>query len=408
MALSLHHKRAWLLALAGALLATVPLLGFTSWGNEGLAVQTAVATPRPIRAAVLASGRIAHEEEVSLTSEVVGKVETLHVHEGQSVRRGDLLLVIDGEAYAAEVAQHRAAARLEEIDIARHETLVAALERRFERDARLFERRLLEPHAFEAVQDERELARIDLASSIERLSRARARLHQAEKHLDRTRVRAPIDGVVTALEIEAGETAVPSSTNIPGNRLLTIANPATLVAEVHVDEAEIGTVQVGQRASVVAVAYPNAPLTGIVEFVANTAKPREGHQALSFLVRVHIGATPHVRLRPGMSCRSEIHTSDTGDVLATPMEAIIAEEGPGAKLREFVFLVRDGKVRKVAVETGRSDDAHQEIVSGLRDGDMVVTGPSRALRSLHDGERVRADGRPDDSPTRRPFSEGET
>lgn len=382
------RRRTYALALTSALLVAVSFVGSAFTGEQGPKVETAIVAPRSIRPSVLASGQIAHEEQVKLTSEVLGTVEAVHVTEGQPVERGQLVLAIDGDAYAADVVQNRAAVRLEEIDLGRQQARIGNLERQHERSARLFDRDLLDAHSLEALRHELELARIDLQSSGERLEQARARLGQSENRLEKTQVRAPIDGVVTALDIEAGETAIPSSTNIPGSQLMTIADPARLIAEVYVDEADIAAVRTGQSAEIVAVAHPEQPLTGLVEFVANTAKTEQHRRGLSFLARIRVAPAGGISLRPGMSCRAEIFTHEGRERLAVPIQAIMAGEPPGEDARQFVLVVRDGSVRRLPVDTGRSDDAFQEITSGVRQGDRVVTGPGRTLRGLRDGDAV--------------------
>ena len=392
-----QRKRKLALVAAGVLLVPVPFIGGAVTGDGGKPVETAIVEPRVIRPSVLASGQLAHEEEVDLTSEVVGKVAEVRVREGQEVTEGELVLVLNAEAYAAEVALHRAAVRLEEIDIARREARIAIVERHHARTATLFERDLVDKHSFEAAADELALAHIDLEATAERLLQARARLEQSEEQLAKTQVRAPLAGVVTALDIEAGETVIPSTTNVPGSRLMTIADPSRVIAEVHVDEADIADVRAGQEAEIVAVAHPERPLAGIVEFVANTARARQNRSGLTFLVRIRIGPAAGIRPRPGMSCRAEIFTHPEEAVLAAPIQAIVTRLVPGDDPRQFVFVARGGTAHGVAVVTGRSDDAWQELASGVEAGDRVVTGPSRTLRGLRDGDGVHAlesDGSP--------------
>ena len=392
-----QRNRIVVLAITGAVLAGTPFVDGALSARAVKPVETAIVTSRSLRPSVLSSGRIAHEEEVSLTAEVLGKVEGVHVEEGQPVRRGDLVLAVDSRAYMADVLHQRSAVRLEEIDVDRRQARIANLERQLERSRRLYDRELLDAHSLEALRHEFELARIDLRSTTERLQQARARLEQAEDRLEKTRVRAPIDGVVTALDIEPGETAIPSSTNIPGSRLMTIADPARVIAEVHVDEADIGAVRAGQPAEVVAVAHPERPLTGVVEFVANTAKTEEHRRGLSFLARIRVTATGGFRLRPGMSCRAEIFTERGHEQLAVPIQAIVTTGTSPKDTREFVFVARGGSVRRLPVDTGRSDDTYQEITSGLREGDRVVTGPSRTLRGLRDGDPIGHEPEPADA-----------
>lgn len=385
----MRKKRLIAIAITAGLLAVVPLVSGAVTRQSGVRVETEAATLRIIRPAILASGELVHEREVNLTSEALGRVQAVHVHEGQRVQRGELMLSIDNEAYAAQVEQNRAAVRLEEIDIDRMALRIENLERRDARNARLREQQLLDEHTFETARHELETARIDLRSVAERLAQARARLNQSIEQLHKTEVRTPIDGMVTALDIKVGETAIPSSTNIPGSRLLTIADPRKIVTELHVDEADMADVRVGQRAEVVAIAFPNTPLAGTVEFVANTARRRQERRGLSFLVRVRLNDGSHVRLRPGMSCRAEIFTAGAVESLAVPVQAVRTEElSDDHAGQPFVYVAQGGVARKAKVKTGRSDDAWQEIVSGIEPAERVVIGPSRALRQLRDGDAV--------------------
>ena len=379
------------LVAAAALLVCLALASGTFSADTGKAVQTAVVQKRLLRPSVLASGQITHEEEIRLTSEVLGTIDAIHVREGQAVRRGELVLAIDNETYAADVVQGRAAVRLEEIDIGRARATIERLARQDERNARLFERGVLDAQSLEAIRHDLELARIDLQSSQERLEQARARLGQAEDRLGKTRVRAPIDGVVTALDVEVGETAIPSSTNIPGSHLMTIADPGRIIAEVYVDEADVAAVRVGQPAEVVAVAHPGQTMTGRIAFIANTATTRQPRRSLSFVTKIRLASVGGIRLRPGMSCRAEILTHEGSEELAVPIEAIVADGTDVANPRNAVFVVHGGTVQRSPVVTGQSDDAYQHILSGLAEGDRVVRGPGRTLRILRDGDAVRLD-----------------
>ena len=385
----MHRNRALVAAaIIGATFLALPLVRGAVTGERPLPVDVATPVPRMIQPSILASGELAHEEEVNLTSEVVGRVEAVYVKEGQRVDAGELVLAIDSEAYAAQVEQNRAAMRLEEINIDRMALRIDNLERRDARNARLHAQRLLDEHSFEAARHELEAARIDLKSARERLAQAQARLDQSTEQLERTRLRAPIDGVVTALDIDVGETAIASSTNIPGSQLMTIADPSRVVTEVHVDEADVANVYAGQSAEIVAIAYPRQPLSGVVEFVANTARRHRDRRGLSFLVRVRIVETQGIRLRPGMSCRAEIFTASAEETLALPIQAIVADEAADGAAGQHIYLAEDGVARKVAVRTGRSDDAWQEILTDLDPTQPVVVGPSRTLKNLRDGDPV--------------------
>ena len=234
-----------------------------------------------------------------------------------------------------------------------------------------------------------ELARIDYLSAQERLAQSEAQLDQVLDQLSKTQIISPIDGVITSLDIKVGETAIASSTNIPGSSLMTIANPASIYTEVLVDEADIANVEVGQRAEIVAIAYPDQPMRGVVRFIANTAKIAQGRTGLSFVVKIDITDPGDVVLRPGMSCRAEIFTRQDQSVAAVPIEAVIFEEDR-AELRSeyFVFVNDDGIARKTKVDVGLSDDEYQELTSIVDNDIEIVIGPNQELRHLLDGDRL--------------------
>ena len=388
-------------AIVVALLGGIVLIGFALGKGQGKPVAVEQLGRHEIQPSILASGRIVHEDEVRLTSEVIGKIKAVHVVEGQAVQQGDLVLSIDDEAYAAQVEQNRAAVRLQEIDIQRKQLAIENLQRQYERSRSLFNRSLLDAHAFDVVSHQLEAANIDLASARELLAQAGATLTQSTEQLDKTQVRSPIAGIVTSLDIEAGETAITSTTNIPGSELMVIADPQSIRAEVYVDEADISEVRVGQRVEVVAVAYAEQPVAGEVEFIANTAKYQAAGRGLSFRVRLRMDRTAlgGVRLRSGMSCRVRIFVASGSEPPAVPIRAIVSEEEREQRTAQHFVYVFDGDeghdvdapgvVRKVSVDVGRSDTEFQEVVAGLDGDEFVVVGPARTLRHLRDGEAVR-------------------
>lgn len=382
-----------LLVLVGIVLlvVAVPVARSVMGGGQVKEVDLEPLTRRSIQSSVLASGRLAHEDEVKLMTEEIGRVTQLHVAEGDRVKAGQLLLQIDDETHRAAVEQNAAQVRLQEIAIERQRLRLENLRAQWQRQQRLFERGLVDEDSFELLSNELKLAEVDLESTREQLSQARAQLEQAEDRLRKTRVYSPIDGVVTSLDIKVGETAISSTTNLPGSQLMTIANPDSIHTEVNVDEADIANVEVGQRANVYAIAYPDTPIEGVIESIAVSAKVPEGQQGLSFAVKIALDPPDGVRLRPGMSCRAEIFTTTKKDVLAVPVQAILTEENRiEGKTAHYVFVHRGGQARKIEVEVGLSDDAYQEITKGLADGDEVIVGPDRVLRTLKDGDAIRA------------------
>ena len=344
---------------------------------------------RIISPSILASGFLAHEEEVMLSSEVIGKVAELFVEEGEPVSAGDLVLRVDDKNFLAGLELSEAAVRINSIDIERQKVRVENLERQFQRSEALFGRDLIGEEEYESLRNQLDLARIDYLSSQERLAQSNAQLDQVLDNLSKTQIISPIDGVVTSLDIKVGETAIASSTNIPGSSLMTIANPSSIYTEVLVDEADIANIRVGQKAEIVAIAYPDEPMQGTVRFIANTAKIAQGRTGLSFVVKIDIEDPGEVTLRPGMSCRAEIFTQDDRLVTAVPIEAVLFEEDKAENRSDhFIFLNDQGVAKKTKVEVGLSDDEFQELLSEIDSDVDVIVGPNRELRNLVDGDRI--------------------
>ena len=351
-----------------------------------------LAEDRVIRSSILASGTLTHDEEVNLTTEVIGRVTEVLVTEADVVHAGQLLLQIDDEQIAKTVEQREANVRVQEIAIESQMLRMERLQQQWERQSNLFEQGVLDAESFEEITSQVALAEVDLRSREESLRQAIALLEEAEDQLSKTRVYSPIDSLVTTLDIEVGETAISSTTNIAGSSLMTIANPDSMITEINVDEADIANIAVGQEAEIVAIAYPTQPMRAVVDFIAVSARQRAetGNQSLSFIVELKFTDTNGVVLRPGMSARAEIFTSTNEESrLAVPIQAISLEENLNLNQSSYsVFKYEDGIARKTEVEVGLADDEYQEVLSGLMQGDQVIVSPDRILRNLNDGDAV--------------------
>ncbi|MEY3659514.1 MAG: efflux RND transporter periplasmic adaptor subunit [Pseudohongiellaceae bacterium] len=383
-------KKLLLVLVVAALVAAAVFLSRRS--NSDAAVVTVESLEnRSLRASILASGKLSHEQEVMLSTEVIGRVAALYVKEGDQVSEGQLVAQIDDEAPRAMVEQQRASTRMQEIAIESQKLRLKNLETQWERKRQVHARQLLDDDSFEAATNELELARLDVQTREASLAQARAMLEEAEKNLSRTRVLSPLAGVVSSLDIKVGEMAISSTTNVPGSSLMTIGNPSSIHTEVNVDEADIADIKVGQEAEVVAIGYPDSPMRGRVKEIAITAKPpTQTSTALSFVVKIAIDDSNGVVLHPGMSSRAEIFTSNNENLPSVPIAAVLLEEDRslGSK-KNYVFRFDDGVARKIEVGLGIADDTYQAIRSGLTLGDRFITGPNRVLRDLEDGDPVR-------------------
>ncbi|MEY4642707.1 MAG: hypothetical protein RLZZ227_2701, partial [Pseudomonadota bacterium] len=231
-------------------------------GNSAPEIILEAVQMQPIRASILASGKLSNEDEVLLSTEVIGKVSALYVKEGDAVTEGQLLVQIDDEALRAMVDQQQASVRMQQIAIDAQKLRLANLESQWTRQNELHTRGLVDDNTFEVATNDLELAKLDVTSREASLEQAQAILAESEKNLSRTRVYSPISGIVTSLDIEVGEMAISSTTNVAGSSLMTIANPASINTEVNVDEADIADVAIGQEAEIVAIGYPDQPMKG--------------------------------------------------------------------------------------------------------------------------------------------------
>ncbi len=387
----MNFKKLLLIMVIVGTVVALPFINRVVFGTNVKEVDVSTIIQRVISPSILASGFLAHEEEVLLSSEVIGKVSKLYVEEGDTVHQGQLVLQVDDKNFIAGLEQSEATVRLNTIDIERQQVRIENLISQFERVKSLYEKDMVGQEQFDSITNQLALAEIDLLSAKERLLQAKAQLDQVNDNLSKTQIVSPIDGVVTSLDIKVGETAIASATNIPGSSLMTIANPASIYTEVLVDEADVATIEVGQRAEIVAIAYPDQPMQGIVRYIANTAKIAPGRQGLSFTVKIDITDPGDVVLRPGMSCRAEIFTRQDQEVAAIPIQAIIFEEDRSQLRSEyFIFINDNGVAKKTQVEVGLSDDEYQEVTTRIDQDIEIVIGPNRELRHLLEGDRLDA------------------
>jgi len=341
---------------------------------------------------------------VQLRSEVIGQVTGLHVKEADKVAKGDPVITLDPKTYQAQVEQAEARVRIQKIAIERQRLLIKTLAERFERQKIMFARSLVDEDSYEALKSELALAKVDLRSLQESLAQARAALDQSEELLSKTRITSPIDGVVIQVDIKVGETVIAGTTNIPGSTMMVVADPSETLTEVQVDEADIAQVREGQNADIFAAAFPDTPLSGTIQSIASVARQTPGQASLSFLVKILLDDQDSMTIRPGMSVRADIYTQSSEETLVVPVQALLYDEDTdeddeGKEEQPYVFVMRDGKAIRKDVEVGIASDSDQEIIDGLEEDEVVISGPYRILRHLTDGEEVEEAEKADDDET---------
>lgn len=448
--------------------------------KDEVSVETAkVEKKDELIAIVTATGEIKPKEFVELQAEISGVITDLFVEEGDYVQKGDILLKIDpvqtrSDAKAqeavlnstlSEARSQKAQISVQETNVDRDASAIRAAEVEvnnakqqytlmksiFERKQQLFEDNLISREIYESAKTDMITAESNLAtaevrleqskaqlavtkmileqteiayeSALSRVDQQKAFLERSQDLLSKTIIRSPLTGVITQLNVEVGERAVPGTLNNPAATLMIIADLSVIEAEVEVDETDIVDLKLGQKAVVKVDALPDNPLDGLVTEIGNSAIVKAGsdQEAKDFKVVIQLSEPPS-SLRPGLSCTGEITTAVRAEVLSIPIQALTIREFPiddngdliredkskdkdsgsngsdeeakekkNQKKKEFegVFRVADGKAEFVPVESGIVGESDIEIITGLEEGQTIVTGSYKTLRTLGDGDAVK-------------------
>ncbi|UOQ96007.1 efflux RND transporter periplasmic adaptor subunit [Hymenobacter sp. 5317J-9] len=428
----------------------VGLVGYTvakkkGWVGKtgGVEVLVAKAGPANIVEKVSASGKVQPETEVKISPDVSGEIIELYVQEGDSVRKGQLLLRIRPDNYQALVNVQSAQVGTQRANVgqaqARLQQLLASAkqtELTYRRNASLYKQKVISQAdyeasqaAYNASQEEINSARQQIRASQSTVSAASASLEEARKNLNKTTIYAPVSGTVSKLNVKKGERVV-GTTQMAGTEIMRIANLNNMEVRVNVNENDVNNVNLGDSVEVEVDAYSNKDekFRGLVTNIANTAKDALTAEAVTeFEVRIRLLPESYKHLlrtvrgqtivpfRPGMTASVDIITDRKSNVLSVPLAAVttrsdssalkknekIAGRGNGAamaadekagpkpEIQEVVFVVRDGKAVMTPVKTGISDFQNIEILSGVKAGDQVVSGPFRAVaKTLKDKATV--------------------
>ena len=385
-------------------------ISIKSKGKEGTPVTFAKVERMDLTSKVSANGKIDAQRKVDLSANVMGQIVNLAVREGDVVKKDQFLLQIDRRQLAASASGAQSALRALFSDRDASRATLADAQRNYERAEKNYRDKIIPQAEYERARTAVESARANVASLEERIGQARSNVEAAQDTLSKTTMRAPMDGIVTALTVEEGEVAVIGTMNNPGTKLLTIADMGVVEAVMEVDETDIPAVKVGQRATVTIDAYPNKTFSGLVTEVGSSPIERlggaQGTEAINFEVKIQI-ENPPPGVRPGFSASADIVTGTRTNALAIPIQALVVREKEGPKTddakkaaksatktakpedEEGVYIHEAGKVKFVPVKTDLTGESSIEIVSGLKEGQEIVTGPFRALRDIKDGSKVR-------------------
>lgn len=411
--------------IGGAVVVTGLIGAFFSQraGGGGVEVRIEAVARRDLTAIVTGSGWIRPHRSVDVQADIMGRVIELNVAEGETVKRGQVLLRIDPTQYEAAVARAKAGVSEALAREAQARANLLQAERMLERSRalRAQDSNFVSQQALEEAETQARI-QAELAEAARHgVAQARAALGEAEDRLAKTIIRAPIDGVVTRLAVEEGETAIVGTMNNPGSLLLTISDLSVMEAVVRVDETDVPHLSLGDSASITIDAFPRQTFTGrVTEIAHSSVRPPESvtssgpggqGQAVDFEVVIRLDNPPPT-LRPDLSATADIVTDIRPGALSIPIIALtvrdsdaleaLPQESPEASSAadriekqtdiEGVFVVRDGIARFVPVEVGIAGTEHFEVISGLAEGDSIVAGPYGAIRDLTDGSPIRIMG----------------
>ena len=361
-------------------------------GEDGVEVETAAARVRTITETVTASGTVASDVEVPISSDVSGEIVLLAVEEGDRVEQGDLLLRVRPDFYASQaeqaraqissaqsgvgeaqsgVAEARQSVAQAQADLARATAERERAERAYTRQQDLFDRDVISAADLEAARGAYEVAQAGERSAREavagasarvgsaqrrvqsaqaQVQGARAQARQAGQQLAQTAIYAPMSGTVSQLNVEQGERVVGTAT-MSGTELMRIAQLDAMTMEIDVNENDVTRVALGDSARVEVDAFPEEALAASVSEIANSARIENAGTAqavTNFPVVVRLASNAPaaaaareagpVRLRPGMSGTVDIFTRSVADAVVVPIQAVT--------VRDFNALERERRARE--------------------------------------------------------------
>ncbi len=444
-----------ILLIVLAVVATAGLVAFMVYKQQSgyTKVLTAKIAKQDLSTIVSGTGQIKPKTYANLGATAMGRITHLYVKEGDHVKKGQLVATVENVQQEASVAGQQAAISAGKTDIASYiaaektaeanvEHAQADLEQKkldWERAQGLYKAGIMAKQDYDAKKAAYDTDVASLAQSVAQLNQAKAQTDSARGHLqtavatlranqnalDLTQAIAPFDGVVTNQPVREGETVVEGIQNTEGSTFMTIADMSIITAEVKVDETDIVNIKIGQPADVTVDAIPGKVFKGHVTLVGDQALLRSTgvatsqsttgtEEAKDFKVVVTLDQ-PSDDLRPGLSTTARITTAHKPSVLALPIQALTmyAPPAPGSKdgkveaastssatplpaAKQGVFVIEKdahGKQRAkfISVTTGITGATDIEVLSGLTEGQEVVTGPYKTLRILKDGALLKRD-----------------
>ncbi|HEX6694443.1 MAG TPA: efflux RND transporter periplasmic adaptor subunit [Longimicrobiales bacterium] len=413
----------------GVVAAVIGISAFSATkGDSGIAVRIEPVIKRDLTSSVNASGWVRPNRRVDVQGDIMGRIVELNVREGQNVRRGDIMLRIDPTQYEAALARAKAGVSEALTREAQARANLLQAQRAYDRLTSMVKTNanLVSQQQLDDAETQVKVQEEMVKAATYGVQQARSGVEEAADRLSKTVIRAPMDGVVTRLNVDEGETAIVGTMNNAGSLLLTVADLAEMEAVVRVDETDMPELQLGDSALLQIDAFPKEKFTGRVTKIAHSAvrSPEQaaqtgaGGQGQSIDYEIVITLdNPPATLRSDLSVSAEIVTATRKQVLAVPIIALTVRDRNAvsstvkgkddAKVtadasknipsdlngestdQEGVFVVRGGKSEFVPVRIGIAGKEHFEVLSGLTEKDSVVAGPYEVIRTLESGKAVR-------------------
>ena len=401
-----RHKGKIILGVIALILLVMGVSTASRRRNQATDVSIAKVKLQDVVAKVTANGKIQAEKKVDLSALVMGQIVNLVVREGDHVKSGDFLLQIDKNRAAAEEASFTAALNGSLADLDSAKATMDQAERDLVRARKNHDAQIVAEADYQHAESAFETAKGAYAAAEQRIQQNRATVNAYHDTVTKSTVRSPIDGIVTTLRVKAGEVTVLGTMNNPGTQLMTISDMSTVQAVLMVDETDMPNIAVGQKAVLTLDSYPGRLFDGVVTEVGHSPVQKDDAElqglittteAINFKVKVKI-LQPPPTIRPGFSVVADIITGSKSKVPTIPLAAVVIRDSPKGekdpsgriKTEEGVYTMANNTVHFVPIKTGLAGELDIEVASGLKDGDNVISGPFKTLRTIKEGDRVRA------------------
>jgi HlyD family secretion protein len=369
---------------------------------------------------ITAPGKIESVEEAEIASQIIGRVTAVGFKEGDAVKQGDVLVQIDPTDAQARLDSTRARISRLKAAIDQAESDLKKARRDAGLSTKLADRGFSTPTELADSFTSLAKAEAALAMSRNELTESEAMRRSSEEEVRRTTIRAPIDGVVSGLNVDVGEIVIAGTTNLPGSVLMKVCDMNRMRVRADIDETDVLLVRSGQPARIFPQADQLHPVAGRIDRVAPQGKVKKD-DVVSFETLVELdstsngdGGTAYSSLRPGMSVTLEVEVRRADAALSVPAQAVVhrrrkdlpdtplmrewaerAVRSPGEKARDaevrylkVMFVVEGDVARARPIDVGLSDERRVEVRSGVDADQRVIVGPFHALDELKDGDPV--------------------